>query len=241
MRSASVFFDTLEDGGTVFPLLNLTSGDKIEGTSDLTLSFTELAYWQSSLGKLHVDPNGYGLRRVDAGSSHPFQVRAWETAQAMCNGGAAKQRPVTPRQGSVYIWNNHLSNGVDDLRAIHAGCGSKKHMKVMGTFFIREGPGPFPENKDWWDPAGPELPFITDELKRQTDALVVQNFRLKHLNYLYEDLLDIAFELGGWDGWAWEYKQQLAHFDSLDEQKLRTEFRLKAYELIAGWNKMGFK
>lgn len=216
--SMSVFFDDAKDGGTVFPLLSRPGGPAV-ATED-----AEVAAWHDLINSTRMDPasDGYAFRRVDEDERHAFRRRALNTAVEMCRAGRAAQEPVVPVRGSAYMWKNYLDNGEDDVRTIHAGCGSSADFKILGTFFVRDWPGPFQEHITFWDALDTREEYI-DELQRQLEVQYLHSFRLRHLKDLYRQQREVMYELLGDRGAAWQAARQQLHRESLEQAQMDEE------------------
>uniref|UniRef100_A0A7S4V2Q1 Prolyl 4-hydroxylase alpha subunit domain-containing protein n=1 Tax=Alexandrium monilatum TaxID=311494 RepID=A0A7S4V2Q1_9DINO len=229
MGSVSVFFDDLEDGGTIFPLL-LPHGDGFGTASEVAWEADEVALWQAQIAESFADPTniarGYLCRRVQAEESHPFRRRTFEAALAMCRGGRASQHPVLPERGAAYVWRNFAAGGTDDVRTVHAGCGASESFKTLGTLFLRSGPGPFAEHGAFWDPLE-ELADPTSEKQRQVEMLELQHFRLQHLVSLYELQREAEHQLFGVDAAQRLCARQQVHLSSLLNESVARGLRAR--------------
>lgn len=227
--SLSVFFEDLEDGGTVFPLYEQrqTAEDEPEALP-IAVERQEVARWHGLVNATRMDPysDGYAYRRVESDESDWFRRRTFEVAGAMCRGGRSKQGLVIPERGTMYIWKNYLANGEDDVRTMHAGCGASKSMKILGTLFMRDWPGPYQEHNSFWDPLIQREDRV-EELQRELEGNALQSFRIRNLKELYEQQRKAMAELQGPRAAAWLQNKQRKHLDSLMEEQVDEDSRAR--------------
>lgn len=194
--SVSMFFDEMKDGGTVFPLLAC----QLQGFSNFGREHQQIERWHYLVNASRMDPDGrdggYSFRRVESDEADPFRKKTLDMAIEMCENGRAAQQPVVPEMGTAYMWRNYDRKGEDDVRTVHAGCGSSQGLKIIGTFFIRDGPGPFQEQSNFWDLWEP-VKDLEEENRRLVEAQSLHYFRLNHMHLLYSSQREVARILGG--------------------------------------------
>eukprot|EP00746_Dinoflagellata_sp_MGD_P115923 gnl/MRDRNA2_/MRDRNA2_51884_c0_seq1.p1 gnl/MRDRNA2_/MRDRNA2_51884_c0~~gnl/MRDRNA2_/MRDRNA2_51884_c0_seq1.p1 ORF type:complete len:135 (+),score=24.99 gnl/MRDRNA2_/MRDRNA2_51884_c0_seq1:182-586(+) len=100
-----------------------------------------------------------------------FRSKVFQQALALCE-TANGTGMFRARAGEAYFWRNYLSNGEDDVRAIHGGCSPKEGLKPLLTLFIRDKEGPFEEEREFWD--------VPRTLRHQLELLQLTGFRLRH-------------------------------------------------------------
>lgn len=236
--SISMFFEDQEEGATVFPLLRATDQSP---ASPVATAQDDIMAWHSLINATRMEPgsDGYAYRRVDGSEWHPFRRHAFQAALAMCRGGHETQGPVFPEKGTAYMWKNYLTNGEDDLRTIHAGCGSTTEFKILGTFFLRDWPGPYQEHSSFWDlqeenekESGMDE---VEELRRLVEMSSLQSFRIRHMEELYAEQRKIAKELQGPRAAERLLQQQKQHLRSLLDEDVEDEATSRIGDLVKNY------
>lgn len=220
LYSFTVFLDHMEDGGTVFPLLlKGMNGDDIPA-SPAAMEENEVDRWQDLLNRSFARQRdgGYAFRILDTENFgrdekewHAFARRTVDAARVLCDGGAYTQFPVVPERGTAYMWSNYKTSGEDDVRTIHAGCGSSRSFKMIVTIWIRDAAGPFVEQEAFWDPLDESGGQDFFGLQRRMEQQQLQDFRLYFLQQLYHLQREATFDVEGPEAAERETQAQQQH------------------------------